>query len=227
MSRLKRPCILAHPATPLWSSTSLTVCQIAVQVLCSRIALLFGLRQHPSYPTWASPLRSATSDRPSTSSEPAPTLQRMLSASSNSTESSKSGPTLQRTVTQRSSVWEHFTQPKDKKSSCKHCHRKYTYTGGYQLAQSLEVNASVCSSGTAAVIYQDRRSYCLWHETYWQLWVSYSQKKLKCTVAKSPQISELVLNWVTGDKRQLTIVADRGFRELVRLLEPVMICSDI
>ena len=55
--------------------------------------------------------------------------------------------------------------------------------------------------------------------------VSYSQKK--CTVAKSQQISELILDCVTGDMRPLTIVANRGFRELVRLLEPVMICSDI
>ena len=42
----------------------------------------------------------------------------------------------------------------------------------------------------------------------------------KCSVAKSNQISELIVDWIANDLRPLSIVNDDGFRNLVKFLEP-------
>ena len=44
--------------------------------------------------------------------------------------SSSTVPSLVRKSSQRSNVWDHFSQPVAKKAQCKHCLGKYTYTGG-------------------------------------------------------------------------------------------------
>lgn len=144
-----------------------------------------------------------------------------MEGSDNVIEKTSSAPAvrnLQRTASQRSNVWDHFSQPVDKKTVCQHCKGAYKFTGGTtNLINHLKsMHPSVLPEARKAIKTEAVTSFGT--RPIGTFGATYSLKP--CSGVKREQISELLVDWITSDMRPLGIVNDPGFRELLHFLEP-------
>ena len=124
---------------------------------------------------------------------------------------------------QRSFVWKHFSEPSpDKKTVCKHCKGSYRFTGGTTnllnhlksmhpsvlREADVKIEATAASAGMTRFGTKPIGSFGALHTTR------------GCSVTRSNQITELVVDWIIGDMRPLGIGNDQGFRNLLRFIEP-------
>ena len=145
--------------------------------------------------------------------------------------SSSTVPSLVRKSSQRSNVWDHFSQPVAKKAQCKHCLGKYTYTGG---TTNLSNHLQTCKAfkdtrdsqkdsepvSTAAAAADCKKSVSTVVGTKPMQAFVVSQSRRPCSSVRASQIRGLIAGWVTSDMRPLGISNDPGFRQLMSFIEP-------
>lgn len=135
--------------------------------------------------------------------------------------SSVEPPSLKRQSSQRSFVWNYFSQPVGKLVTCKECKKNFTYTGGTtNLSRHLKDRHSITAlpepsakPGNATAV-----SSAVHRSSLDNFFVSRSNKP--CNAAKQEEITELVVDWIGKDMRPLGIVNDGGFNRLLGYVEP-------
>ena len=126
----------------------------------------------------------------------------------------------------RSSVWEHFSDPTAEKcTTCKHCNGSYKYTGGTtNLINHLKSSHPAFVGGNSIfkqavkVELSDIERTVFGTKPIGTFGALHTSKA--CSVTRSNQIAELILDWIAGDMRPLGIANDPGFQNLLKYLEP-------
>eukprot|EP00117_Sycon_ciliatum_P039703 scpid48756/ scgid29299/ Zinc finger BED domain-containing protein 4 len=119
-------------------------------------------------------------------------------------------------ASQRSFVWEHFSQPVESKVICSHCKRSYSYTGGTTNLQNHLRNShpfvlSKPAASSSVTTEQGTRPI---------LAFGVRQSRTPCNAAEVSQISNLLVDWICLNMRPLGIVGDGGFVRLMSFLKP-------